>query len=328
MRNRLVWLTLVLSPALVHAQNAGIIAAQQAAEQAQIANQQAMQSAQIANQQAMQAAQQANQQAAQASQQAAQSTQAALRYACPATARPKFSVKAGSYSSSVTVKIRDNTRGAVIYYTTDGWTPTADSTRYTGPVTIDSTTTLQAIAIAPGELRSRVAAAVYTVSASTPAQSLEAAVRVTTPDSTGKVLIPHGTALPLLFASALNSKTADVGDKISLTLAEDVKAGDTVLIHKGAVASGVVTETDKSHAAGVPGEIVFKVDSMEQDGTVIKLRGTAAKEGQDKYSNSAAAIVPVVGPLALLEHGQEAEIKQGTPFTAYVDADTVLAPKN
>jgi hypothetical protein len=321
MRNRSVWLTLVLAPTFVHAQNAGIIAAQQA-------NQQAMQSAQIANQQAMQATQQANQQAAQASQQAAQGAQASMRYACPATDRPKFSAKAGSYSSPVTVKIRDNTRGAVIYYTTDGWTPTADSTRYTGPVTIDSTTTLQAIAIAPGERRSRVAAAVYSVSVSTPGKSAEAAILVTSPDSSGKILIPHGTALPLLFTSDLNSKTADVGDKISLTLAEDVKAGDTVLIHKGAVATGVVTETDKSHVAGVPGEIIFKVDSMEQDGTIIRLRGSAAKEGQDKYSNSAAAIVPVVGPLALLEHGQEAEIKPGTPFTAYVDADTVLTPKN
>src|SRR5215472_18744417 len=108
MRTRVVWLTLVLSPAFlcvqnVHAQNAGIMAAQQAAEQAQIANQQAMQAAQQASQQASQAAQQANEQAARDAQQAAQ---LAPLNRCPLTDRPKFSLKPGSYSSALTVKIR------------------------------------------------------------------------------------------------------------------------------------------------------------------------------------------------------------------------------
>ncbi len=62
---------------------------------------------------------------------------------------PKFSVRSGNYSSAVTVRLKDRTRGAVIYYTTDGWTPTTASTPYIGPITIDATTSLQAIAIAP-----------------------------------------------------------------------------------------------------------------------------------------------------------------------------------
>lgn len=326
MRTRLVWLTLVLSPALVHAQDAGAMAAQQAAQQSQMA----MQAAQLANQQAMQAAQQANEQAAHDAQQAANNTQIATRNFCPPTSRPTFSVKAGRYPSSVTVKIRDNTRGATIYYTTDGWTPTTESTRYTGPIAIDSTTTLNAIAIAPGAVRSRVASALYIIGkpnngGATNAQP-QTSVPLVSTDSNGKAMISHGTALPLLFASELSSKTADVGDKISLTLAEDIKAGEIVLLHKGALASGTVTETDKSRAAGVPGEIIFKVESLAQDGTVIKLRGSATKEGQDKYST--AGFLMLAAPLGLLEHGEEAEIKQGTPFTAYVDADTILAPKN
>ena len=328
MRSRLVWLALVLSPALVHAQDAGAMAAQQAAQQSQMA----MQAAQLANQQAMQAAQQANEQAARDAQQAANNTQIATRNFCPPTSRPTFSVKAGRYPSSVTVKIRDNTRGATIYYTTDGWTPTTESTRYTGPIAIDSTTTLNAIAIAPGAVRSRVASALYIIGkpnngGATNAQP-QTSVPLVSTDSNGKAMISHGTALPLLFASELSSKTADVGDKISLTLAEDIKAGDVVLLHKGALATGTVTETDRSRAAGVPGEIFFKVESLAQDGNMIKLRGSAAKEGQDKYSSATVLMVVVPGPFGLLEHGEEAEIKQGTPFTAYVDADTILAPKN
>src|ERR1017187_9356024 len=119
---------------------------------------------------AAQAAQQANDQMMQAVQTAALSAQMAQQQAiqntttcCCGAGTPKFSVKPGAYSAAVTLRIRDSTRGAVIYYTTDGWTPTAASTRYTGPITIDSTTSLQAIAISPRGGRSRGAPAVYTL---------------------------------------------------------------------------------------------------------------------------------------------------------------------
>jgi membrane protease subunit (stomatin/prohibitin family) len=153
MRTYLTLLTLALATAFALAQDPGMQAAQQA-------TQMATQAAQQANDQMMQAAQQANQQAMQNAQQAAQTTSSCYR--CGAAA-PKFSVKPGNYSASVTLKMKDSTRGAVIYYTTDGWTPTAASTRYMGPITIDSTTTLQAIAISPYGGRSRVATAVYTL---------------------------------------------------------------------------------------------------------------------------------------------------------------------
>jgi hypothetical protein len=73
-----------------------------AAQQAQQAAQQASQAAQQANQDAMRQAQQANEDAARASQQASQNTQLAPN--CPPAAKPKFSVKAGTFTKPVTVK--------------------------------------------------------------------------------------------------------------------------------------------------------------------------------------------------------------------------------
>jgi hypothetical protein len=64
----------------------------------------------------------------------------------PPPAAPSFSPAPGSYSSSQSVTISDATAGASIYYTTDGSTPTTASTLYSGPVSIATTTTLQAIA--------------------------------------------------------------------------------------------------------------------------------------------------------------------------------------
>jgi hypothetical protein len=47
------------------------------------------------------------------------------------------------------VKITDPTHGAIIYYSTDGWTPTEKLLRYMGPIEINSTIMLQAVAVAP-----------------------------------------------------------------------------------------------------------------------------------------------------------------------------------
>jgi hypothetical protein len=62
---------------------------------------------------------------------------------------PTFSLIPGFYNSSISVTISSVEAGASIYYTTNGFAPTTSSTLYTGPVTIDSTTVLKAIAVSP-----------------------------------------------------------------------------------------------------------------------------------------------------------------------------------
>jgi len=78
-------------------------------------------------------------------------------------AMPTFSPAAGTYSSPQTVTISDATTGATIFYTTNGSTPTTSSTQYTGPITVNSTTTIEAIATASGMTNSQVATATYTI---------------------------------------------------------------------------------------------------------------------------------------------------------------------
>ncbi len=75
---------------------------------------------------------------------------------------PAFSPGSGTYSSSQSVSLSDATPGATIYYTTDGSTPTASSSAYSTPITVSATTTINAIAIAPGYANSPVASATYT----------------------------------------------------------------------------------------------------------------------------------------------------------------------
>ncbi len=327
MRTYLALWMITVAASFALAQDPGIQAAQQAAQLSQQASQQAID-------QMNQAAQQANQAAMQNAQMAASTPQC---YGCYA-AKPKFSLKPGPYSSTVTVKIKDSTRGAAIYYTTDDWTPTAASTRYIGPITIDSTTTLQAIAISPLGGRSRVATAVYTlngVAATAPtSQALEAPANpvasssAPAPSEQAKLLLAQGTAIPLVFASDVSSKTAEIGDKISLTLADDLKIGGVVVARKGAPAVATVTEADPTAMAGTPGEVFFQVDSLQAGNVVIKLHGIGAKEGADKAGKALGLMFVPVVPVGLFVHGKDAEVKQGARFTAFVDADTWLSPAN
>ena len=80
----------------------------------------------------------------------------------PGEARPTFSLPQGTYITPQTVSIIGSA-GVTIYYTTNGTTPTTSSTRYTGPVTVSSTETINAIAIAPGFSASVPSTATYTI---------------------------------------------------------------------------------------------------------------------------------------------------------------------
>ena len=77
-------------------------------------------------------------------------------------AAPVFSHPSGYYWESFFLTITCSTPNANIYYTLDGSTPNLNSTLYTAPLTISSTTTVKAIAyISPAEY-SAVTSATYT----------------------------------------------------------------------------------------------------------------------------------------------------------------------
>jgi len=83
---------------------------------------------------------------------------------------PAFSPAGGTYSTPQDVALSSATAGAIIYYTTDGSTPTTASSPYQSGLPIEVTTseTIQAIAIAPGYSSSSVASANYVISSVPP----------------------------------------------------------------------------------------------------------------------------------------------------------------
>jgi Astacin (Peptidase family M12A)/Chitobiase/beta-hexosaminidase C-terminal domain/Divergent InlB B-repeat domain len=85
--------------------------------------------------------------------------------AYPPTATPLFSLAAGVYAGTQMVMLSDASSGAAIYYTTNGTLPTTASTLYVTPITVSSSETIEAIAVASGFSQSAVASAAYTIPA-------------------------------------------------------------------------------------------------------------------------------------------------------------------
>lgn len=83
-------------------------------------------------------------------------------YIVEPVADPVIAPPSQSFTSSLTVTITCPTQNAVIHYTTDGTTPTASSTVYTGPFTISDTAKVKAIALLQYFAPSNVVSQTYT----------------------------------------------------------------------------------------------------------------------------------------------------------------------
>lgn len=92
----------------------------------------------------------------------ADSAVASAAYTVASTAAPEFSPSPGDYSSTQTVTITSTTPGATIYYAING-VPSTSSTQYNSPLSVSSSETIEAIAVAPGFAESAVVSAAYTI---------------------------------------------------------------------------------------------------------------------------------------------------------------------
>lgn len=114
---------------------------------------------------------------------------------------PLISPASGTYTSVQVVSLADTTPGASIYYTTDGSTPTAASDLYSGPITVSSSQTIKAVAIATGYSASVVASSTYTVNLpaasapvfNVPGGTYTSSQTVTITDSTPNAMIYYTT---------------------------------------------------------------------------------------------------------------------------------------
>jgi len=138
-----------------------------------------------------------------------------------------------------------------------------------------------------------------------------------------KLMLKEGTEVQLKFRDSLSSKTAAEGDAVNLLLSEDLKVGEITLVKAGAIALGTISHAKKSGMLGRAGELNMRLEYLRAGDSKVRLRGTKGSEGQGKEGTMVALTV-LFGPIGLIKHGKNVEIKEGTPLMAYVDQDIEL----
>lgn len=115
-------------------------------------------------------------------------------------ANPVFTPGAGTFTAApIAVTISSTTTGASIYYTTDGSTPTTSSQLYSGPLSLNSTTTVKALATRTGYANSAVVSAIYTLNTTSVTDLVDGVAKAVPTSTAGsqrfyKINVPSGMA--------------------------------------------------------------------------------------------------------------------------------------
>jgi hypothetical protein len=137
------------------------------------------------------------------------------------------------------------------------------------------------------------------------------------------VVLREGTHLELKLAHNLSSKTAVEDDPVNFVLAEDLVVDNVVVARRGAFATGSVSHTKRAGMLGRAGELSIRLSYLKCGTTRVKLRGSQGKEGQSK-EGAVVALTVLFGPIGLIKHGKNVDVKEGAPLIAYVDQDYTL----
>jgi hypothetical protein len=139
--------------------------------------------------------------------------------------------------------------------------------------------------------------------------------------ATGEIVIPDGTELTVITTEEISSKTAVEGDPVSFRMDEDLLINGKVVIAKGALVKGEISNAKKSGRLGKGGALSIRIlSTVTVDDQKIKLRAAKGKEGDDKTGTTVALVV-LFGPLGFLKKGKDAKIKEGTRIKAYTDEE-------
>ncbi len=199
-------------------------------------------------------------------------------------AAPAFSPPPGTHRGSVAVALATATAGAMIYYTTDGSSPSRKTSPvYQGPIQLTATTTLKAFAYKKGLKASAVASGVYTITAAPPPPP---------PSEAG------GTLFLTTLTPQSGATTGGSGSS-TLTLTQDQTAA--ILRFSFSGLTGPITS---QHIHAADGAILFDIDTtpaqadgsrvwrIEPAGTFDRAEILAALRGGECYLNLHTAAYP------------------------------------
>ncbi len=146
--------------------------------------------------------------------------------------------------------------------------------------------------------------------------------------------LEDGTPVRLRITRNLSSADATTGDRVDFEVLDDVIVKDVILIPRGGIAWGTVTDAQHKRRMARGGKLDVNIDDVKlSDGERAPLRAVKEAKGGGHTGAMTGAIVATAivffpaAPLFLFMHGKDITIPKGTEITAYINGDIPLDAK-
>jgi hypothetical protein len=154
-----------------------------------------------------------------------------------------------------------------------------------------------------------------------------APVAAPAPAASPEAMLPSNSEVILSLNEPVSSEDKRLGDMVSLSVAQDVKANNVVVIPHGTRGVAQVTYRKGKGGFGKSGKLELDFRYVDYNGQHIPIEGHFRQEGDGNGAAAVGAVLAagVIG--GLIVHGHSARIPQSHEFTVHmVDAIPLTAP--
>jgi hypothetical protein len=140
------------------------------------------------------------------------------------------------------------------------------------------------------------------------------------------MVLPANSEVVLSLNEALSSDDKRLGDMVSLTVSQDVKANGAVVIPHGTRGVAQITYRKGKGGFGKSGKLDLDFRYVDYNGQHIPIEGHHHQEGDGNGAAAVGAVLAagVIG--GLIVHGHSARIPQGHEFVVHMVDAIPLAP--
>ena len=143
--------------------------------------------------------------------------------------------------------------------------------------------------------------------------------------------LEDGTPIKLRTARTVSSADAHAGDTLDFEVLEEVQVNGVLVVPKGGIAWGTVTEAEPKRRMARGGKLNVNIDAVRlTDGEKVALRAVKEVKGGGHTGAMTGGMVATAivffpaAPFFLFMHGKDITIPKGTEITAYINGDTRL----
>jgi hypothetical protein len=144
-------------------------------------------------------------------------------------------------------------------------------------------------------------------------------------------VLHDSTPVRMRLNRTISSANAQSGETVDFEVLDDVKVRDVVVIKRGAIALGTVTEAKPKGRMGRAGKLNMTIDHVRlTNDEKVALRGIRDVQGGANTGKMTGAIVATsivffpAAPLFLFMKGKDITIPKGHEITVYVNGEIAL----